>query len=205
MNLKEIVKSELKNIILENESSIVDKGMEDAFKLMKSKLSDIKPADPNVDAKLDQKIKESNLDESLGGLAFGLGVGAPGLLHLLSVGVNGFVKALTLGKVKKNKVGQALGHVSHKWEEMYIKLIGAALKKAYPKTFKDHDINNKNSGLYKTSKKGYALLLLAAAAVSLDGAINANAAITKAFEGGVSAFKGTEFYAILNQLSKEIT
>ena len=107
--------------------------------------------------------------------------GAPGLLGLLGKGVDLIGQYVSQGTIVSTK-------------------IGAALQKAYPKSYGNQDPFDEKSDLYDKAHGIYATILTAAAIGSGIEAANAVNLIIKGLEGGAAAFKASEVI----QLAKKI-
>jgi hypothetical protein len=142
--------------------------------------------------------QDGELDESM---TLGLIVGAPGIISLLGKGVNGMASLFQKDKKSGTVVGNALKKFGHSLEHKYIDVIGAMVKKAFPKRYGDQDTHDETSELYKVAHGVYAAMLVAAAVSSGAEALEAHNLIGKGLEGGLSAFKSSEVVGLANKIA----
>jgi len=142
--------------------------------------------------------KDGELDESL---TLGLIAGAPGLIGLLGKGVNGISSLFQKDKKTGTVVGNALKKFGHNLEHKYIDVIGALIKKAFPKRYGNQNPNDETSELYKVAHGVYAAMLVAAAVSSGAEALEAHNLIAKGLEGGLSAFKSAEVVGLAQKIA----
>jgi len=142
--------------------------------------------------------KDGELDESV---TLGLIAGAPGLIGLLGKGVNGISSLFQKDKKTGTVVGNALKKFGHNLEHKYIDVIGALIKKAFPKRYGNQNSNDETSELYKVAHGVYAAMLVAAAVSSGAEALEAHNLIAKGLEGGLSAFKSAEVVGLAQKIA----
>ena len=142
--------------------------------------------------------KDGELDESV---TLGLIAGAPGLIGLLGKGVNGISSLFQKDKKTGTVVGNALKKFGHNLEHKYIDVIGALIKKAFPKRYGNQNPNDETSELYKVAHGVYAAMLVAAAVSSGAEALEAHNLIAKGLEGGLSAFKSAEVVGLAQKIA----
>jgi hypothetical protein len=162
-------------------------GLNSALALLQQGANSIKPS-----------TQDGELDESV---TLGLIAGAPGLIGLLGKGVNGISSLFQKDKKTGTVVGNALKKFGHNLEHKYIDVIGALIKKAFPKRYGNQNPNDETSELYKVAHGVYAAMLVAAAVSSGAEALEAHNLIAKGLEGGLSAFKSAEVVGLAQKIA----
>jgi len=196
------------NILAEEEiAKDISVELKKGLAALKSQVKNVKPSPK------DKELKE------IGAIGItSLIVGAPGLIKLLGNVANGVADVIKKGtdsavfdkstykkdggkNLTQTKAGKALVNFGKKWEELYIDSIAGWLEAIYPSKYKDQDIHDKTSELYKASHKIYAGLLIAGAIGAGYEAVNAHNALMASFEGGSAALKGKEVVDIAKQIA----